>query len=92
MAASRGSVSEHGFSLQQKRSQKARGPRYSNRRNGIIKEEDGEGIDSDSYPSRAGDSGEVKPTVYCSKTRHPAKQLCGYCALRQDTQSMRLHS
>ena len=28
--------------MQQKRSQKPRGPRYSNRRNGIIKEEDGE--------------------------------------------------
>ena len=45
----------------QRRSQKSRGPRYSNRRNGIIREEDA-GEDSDGYPSQAEDSDEVQRT------------------------------
>ncbi len=47
----------------QRRSQKSRGPRYSNRRNGIIREEDA-GEDSDGYPSQAEDSDEVQRLIF----------------------------
>ena len=44
--------------LQQRQSKKVRGPRYSNRRNGLIKEEEAGG-DTDSYPSQAEGSDQV---------------------------------
>ena len=44
--------------MQQRHAKKARGPRYSNRRNGLIKEEDAGG-DTDSYPSQAEGSDQV---------------------------------
>ena len=44
--------------VQQRQPKKGRGPRYSNRRNGLIKEEDAGG-DTDSYPSQAEGSDQV---------------------------------
>ena len=44
--------------LQQRQAKKGRGPRYSNRRNGLIKEE-AAGGDTDSYPSQADGSDQV---------------------------------
>ena len=49
---------EECFALQQRQLKKGRGPRYSNRRNGLIKEEDA-GADTDSYPSQAEGSDQV---------------------------------